>query len=101
MLQYHLLITWPKTSDYLYNKEEIDMNSNLVTESKVTECDRIAQKSMSQDEIKKSESLHLSNVCAFLMPGHISGTSDACSGQDIWHSPVHIPPAEPVTLISE
>ena len=32
MLQYPLLITWPKASDYLYNKEEIDMNSNLVTE---------------------------------------------------------------------
>ncbi len=37
MLQYPLLITWPKASDNLYNKEEIVMNSNLVTESKVTE----------------------------------------------------------------
>ena len=29
-----------KATDYLYNKEEIDMNSNLVAESKVTECNR-------------------------------------------------------------
>ena len=100
MLQYPLLITCPKASYYPYNKEDIDMHSNLVTESKVTECNRIAQKSMSQDEIKKSQSLLLNNVCAFLVPGHISGISDACSGQDIWRSPVHIPPAEPVTLIS-
>ncbi len=52
MLQYPLLITCPKASDYLYNKEEIDMNCNLATESKVTECNRmsltiLAQKSMS------------------------------------------------------
>ena len=55
MLQYSLLITRPKASDYLYNinKGEIDMNSNLITESKVTECNRMSltiftQKSMSQ-----------------------------------------------------
>ncbi len=35
MLQYPLLITCLKASDYLCDKEEIDMNSNLVTESKV------------------------------------------------------------------
>ncbi len=55
---------------------------------------------MSQDEIKKSQSLLLNNVCAFFIPIHILGISDACSGQDIWHSRVHIPPAEPLTLIS-
>ena len=44
MLQYPLLITCPKASDYLYNKEEIDMHSNLVTESKVTECNRMSLK---------------------------------------------------------
>ena len=53
MLQYLLLITWPKASDYLYDKEEIDVNSNLVTESKVAECNRMSltfftQKSISQ-----------------------------------------------------
>ena len=41
MLQYPLLITWPKASDCLYNKEEIGKHSNLVTESKVTECNRL------------------------------------------------------------
>ncbi len=41
MLQYPLLITCPKASDYLYNKEEMDMNHNLVTESKVTKCYRM------------------------------------------------------------
>ena len=30
MLQYPLLITCPKASDYLNDKEEIDMHSNLV-----------------------------------------------------------------------
>ncbi len=53
MLQYPLLITWPQASDYLYDKEKNDMNSNLGTESKVTECNRMSftsftQKSMSQ-----------------------------------------------------
>ncbi len=57
MLQYPVLITFPKACDNLSNKEEIDMHRNLVTESKVTECNRITQKSMSQDEIKKSLSL--------------------------------------------
>ena len=38
MLQCPLLITCPKASDYLHNKGEIDMNHNLVTESKVTKC---------------------------------------------------------------
>ncbi len=38
MLQYPLLIPFPKASDYLYNKEEIYIHNNLVTESKVTEC---------------------------------------------------------------
>ena len=50
---------------------------------------------MSQDEIKK----YFSIMCAFFVPGHISGISDACSGQDVRRCPVHIPPAEPVTLI--
>ena len=76
MLQYPLQITCPKAGDYLCNKEEIDMNNNMVTESKITECNRINRKSMSQDEIKKSQSLLLNNVCAFLMPGHILGISD-------------------------
>ncbi len=53
MLQYPLLVTWPNAIDYFYNKEDIDMNSNLVTESKVRECNRMSltifmQKSMSQ-----------------------------------------------------
>ncbi len=34
--------THPKASDYLHNKEEMDLHSNLVTESKVTECNRIS-----------------------------------------------------------
>ncbi len=69
MLYYPLLITCPKASHYLYNKEEIDSHSNLVTESKVTECNRISltsftTKSMShsQDKVKKSQSL-LSIMC--------------------------------------
>ncbi len=42
----------PKASDYLYNKGEIDLHSNLVTGSKVTVCNRMSltlftQKSMS------------------------------------------------------
>ena len=36
-----MLITCPKTSAYFHDKEEIDMHSNLVTESKVTECNSI------------------------------------------------------------
>ncbi len=40
MLQYPLLITCQKASDYII--EEIGMNSNLVTESKVTECNRMS-----------------------------------------------------------
>ncbi len=40
MLQYPLPITCSKASDYLYNQEEIDMDLNLVTESKVTECNK-------------------------------------------------------------
>ena len=80
MLQYPLLIACPKASDYLYNKEKIDMHSNLITESKVTECNRIPQKSMSQDEIKKLQSFVLNNACAFFVPGHISGISEASSG---------------------
>ncbi len=100
MPQYPLLTTCPKASDCLYNKEEIDMDSNLATEAKVTECNRISQKSVSQDKIKKSQSLLLNNVCAFLVPGHISGISDACSGQDVLRRPVHIPPEESVALIS-
>ena len=83
---------YPKASDYLHNKEEIDLHSNLVTESKVTECNRIrtilTQKSMSHDEIKKSQSLLFNNVCAILMSGYIPCISGECSGQVVWRSPV-------------
>ncbi len=53
MKQYPLLITCKKAGDYLYNKEDIDMHGNLVTESNITECNRMSltiltQKSMSQ-----------------------------------------------------
>ena len=41
MLQYPILTTCQKVSGYFYNKEEIDMISNLVTESKVRECNRM------------------------------------------------------------
>ncbi len=93
MLQYLRTNHIPKASDYLHNREEIDLHSNCVTESKVTECNRISlaiftQKSMSQDEIK-SQSLLFNNVCALLVSGHISGISDKCSGKDIWRRPVH------------
>ena len=88
-----LLITQPKSSNYLHNKEEMDLHSNLVTESKVTDCNRITltiftQKSMPQDEIK-SQSLLFNNVCTPLVSGHISGISGTCSGKNIWRSPVH------------
>ena len=42
MLQYPLLITFPKASDYLRNKEEMDLHSNFITESKAMECNRIS-----------------------------------------------------------
>ncbi len=94
MLQYPFLITYPKARDNLYNKEETDLHSNLITESKVTDCNRISlyhvmfsQKSMSQDGITP-QSLFFNNMCALLMSGHISVISDACSGQDVWR-PVH------------
>ena len=67
MLQYPSVITYPKASDFLYYKEKIDMHSNLGTESKVTECNRMSltsfrQKLMSQDKIKKSQTLIFNNV---------------------------------------
>ena len=74
MLQYPLLITWPKASDYLNNKEEIDLHSNLVAESKVTECNRISltiiltQKSMSQ--VMQEE--YQDYVCQTPCPEHAS-----------------------------
>ena len=74
----------------------------LVTESKVTKCNRMSlpsfkQKSMSQDEINQSQTTIFNNVYVLLVPGHIPGISDACSGQAVWHSlakVLSIPPAE-------
>ncbi len=53
---YPLLIIWTKARDYRYNKEEIYMNSNVVTGSEVTEwslpflrrnyCNRLCRRDM-------------------------------------------------------
>ena len=78
MLQYPLPITYPKASDYLYNKEEIYMNLNLVSESKVTECNRknltiFTQKSVSQARQQEWAGLHQISV-----PEHVSEMTEMC-----------------------
>ena len=78
------------------------MYSILVTESKVTKCNRMScpgftQKSMSKDEINQTQTTMFNNVYVLLVPEHIPGISDACFGQVVWRSPgevLSIPPAE-------
>ena len=80
---------YPKACDYLHNKEETDLQSNWIKSHRIS-LTIVMQKSMSQDELKSQSLLSKNNVCALLVPGHISGIStDACSGQCIWHSLVH------------
>ena len=42
LLQYPLLITYPKASEYLYNKDKIDIHIDMITESKVTNVTELA-----------------------------------------------------------
>ena len=79
------------------------MFSILVTESKVTKCNGMSrasftQKSMSQEEINQSQTTIFNNVYVLLVPGHIPGISDACSGQAVWNSPGEVPSIPPSEL---
>ena len=76
MLQYPLLTTCPKASDYLYNKEEIDMNSNLVTESNVTECYRIQFTEINVTGSEKGEWTGLRQSTSW--PGYASEMPKMC-----------------------
>ena len=81
-----LLITYPKACEYLHNKEETDLLSNLVTELKVTECNKSSLTIFMQNQVII---ITFNNVWAPLMSGHILGISDTCFVKDVWHSPVH------------
>ncbi len=78
MLQYPLPITCPKTSDYLYNKGEFDMNLNLVTESKVTECNRMSLTICTQKSVSQARQQELAGLHQMSFPEHVSEMPEMC-----------------------
>ena len=80
MLQYPLLITWPKARDCLYNKGEIDMKSNLVTESKVTECNRMSLTILCRNHATDSAGGMWTRLPQRSCPEHASEMPKMCPG---------------------
>ncbi len=78
MLQYPLLITCPKAIDYLYNREEIDTNHNLVTESKVTKCYRMSLTICTQKSVLQALQDEWTGLSQKSFPEHVSEMPEIC-----------------------
>ena len=73
-----LLITCQKASDYLHDKEEIGMNSNLVTESKFTECNRMSLTICTQKSVSQARQQELAGLHQMSFPEHVSEMPEMC-----------------------
>ena len=74
-----------KASDDLYNKEETGMNSNLITESKVREYNRMSLNSHTEINVTGSAGRIWTGLCQTSCPEDASKMSEMCPGMRKTH----------------
>ncbi len=73
-----ILMTCPKASDYLHNKEEIAMNHNLVTESKVTKCNIMSLTIVTLTSVLQALQEEWTGLRQMSFPEHLSEIPEMC-----------------------